>query len=426
VALMTLGVSLTSALLVSSIAAMRATGSRAVNALRSRSALEHSGGRVRGLLVTTEVAMATALLVVALALVASFTNIMRVDLGFDPEDVAVADLRLPSSRYHTAEQRARFFDEVMASLRAHAAVESACATNTVPFEQAGTMTYVPHGTPTLIGSLPVTVSADCFRTLRIQLQHGRLFEPRETEPVAVVSEGFARKAWPGQDAVGKVIHIGLPSGEPLTVVGVVADSRRLSLEVEPYAQVYQLAHQSEYFAPTRLLIRTSAPASMIATALATAIRSVDSSQPVGNVRWLADVVARSLSARRFNLLLLGGFAIIAIALAAIGVYGLLTQLVAGRRAEIGLRMVLGAEPRGVVRLITRGVLSLVTIGILLGLGAAWLGSRVVAGFVFGVSAADPAIYAGASLLVLVLATVAALMPIRRAMRIDPITVLRSE
>jgi ABC-type antimicrobial peptide transport system permease subunit len=161
-------------------------------------------------------------------------------------------------------------------------------------------------------------------------------------------------------------------------------------------------------------------------AVAAAIRTVDGMQPVGNVRWLDDVVARSLSTRRFNLLLLGGFAVIAIALAAIGVYGLLTQLVAGRRAEIGLRMVLGAEPRGVVRLITRGMLSFVAVGILLGLGGAWLGSRAVARFVFGVSATDPMLYAGASALVLVLATTASLIPIRRAMRIDPITVLRSE
>ena len=234
--------------------------------------------------------MATALLVIALTLIVSFANVLNVRLGFDPSAVVAADVRLPSSRYPTPQLQAAFFENVSARLARQPGVVQTCAANTVPFEQAGSMTYVPTGRETLFSALPVTVSPGCFAVLGIPLLEGRLFTPHESEAVAIVSETYARRVWGRESAVGKTLHIGLPAGEPLLVVGVVADSRRVSVERDTSSgQVYQLVSQSKYFSATRILLRASTPLDVLAGSLGRAVHEVDAQQPVSNVRRLEDV-----------------------------------------------------------------------------------------------------------------------------------------
>jgi putative ABC transport system permease protein len=198
---------------------------------------------------------------------------------------------------------------------------------------------------------------------------------------------------------------------------VVEDTRRVSLEAAPWAQVYQLAAQSTSFWPDRLLIRTSGPPERFVSAMQGAIRDIDPAIPLANIRTLDQVASRSLAPRRFTLQLLGGFAVIALVLAAIGIYGLLSELVAQRRSEIGVRLALGAEPRAIVGLVTAGALRAV---------GAWAASQLIRQFTFQVSPSSPWVFAGTAVLLTVVACVAAYVPARRATRIDPIVALRAE
>jgi ABC-type antimicrobial peptide transport system permease subunit len=207
---------------------------------------------------------------------------------------------------------------------------------------------------------------------------------------------------------------------------VVADSRRVSLEAEPFGQVYEPASQSKYFAPARVLVRSSAPLDGVVATLTAAVRDVDPTQPVSNIRTLDGVVARSLAARRFTVTLIGGFALVALVLAGVGLYGLLSQIVAQRQSEIGVRMALGATPASVIWLVTRDALRAVAVGVPCGLAASWTAARLLSRFVYGMSAVDPAVLAGTVLTIAALAATAAFVPTRRATRVDPLTTLRAE
>jgi ABC-type antimicrobial peptide transport system permease subunit len=242
----------------------------------------------------------------------------------------------------------------------------------------------------------------------------------------MVSDTFARRAFPGRDAVGQVIRLGLPTGERLTIVGVVADSRRVSLETAPFGQVYEPAAQSAYFVPTRVLVRSTAPLDDVVATLTRAVRAIDPAQPVANVRTLDAVVSRSVASRRFTVTLIGGFAVTALLLAGVGLYGLLAQVVAQRQSEIGLRMALGASPGSVVWLVTRDALRAVLIGVPCGLAGSWAASRLLSRFVYGVSLGDPRIALGVVLTIALITAAAAFVPTRRATRLDPLTTLRSE
>jgi predicted permease len=406
--------------------AWRATRPAPSDALRSRSGSDRGSQRLRALLVGSEVALATILLVGATFLVASMMRLLDVDPGFRTEGVVAGNLRLPPARYETHEQRAVFFDQVFERLRATPGVEAVCGTSAVPLESTPAMTFVPEGTTNLIGALPISVSDGCFAALDIQLLRGRPFAAREPQPVAIVSQSFARRAFRDADPVGRTIRVGIPSGLELTVIGVVEDTRHTTLEAPPYGQVYQLATQAGAFVPNRLLVRARGPLDPIVNAMQASVKAVDPSQPVSEIRTLESVAARSVSARRFNVGLLGGFAVIALLLAAIGVYGLLAELVAQRRGEIGVRMALGARPGSIVRLITASALKAVVMGIVAGCATAWALSAVLRRFAYGVSPTEPWLYIGAAAVLTTAALCAAAIPSRRAARIDPATALRAE
>ncbi len=423
----TLVLSLVSGCVFAVAPAWRAVQWATADKLRGRGTTTDRGAaRARSVLVAAEVALALVLMVGAGLLIASLARVMRVNPGFDPANVLTMEVRLPASRYDSPERRTAFFDDVSERLRAVPGVTEVCAINEIPLAAEGSMTYVPEGTNQLVSAHPRTASAGCFDVLRIPLLQGRLFAEREQLPVAIVSEDFARRAWPGEDPVGRRIHQGTRGGELLDVIGVVGEARQTSLEGGISGQVYRASSQTDVFAPGKLLVRTHVPPASVAGAARQAIHAVDPAQPVAGVRTLDDILERSLSRRRFDLALLGSFAVVAFVLAAIGIYGLLSQVVSQRTQEIGVRMVLGARRGAVIRLILGTALRAVGAGVALGLAGAWAASRLLQSLVFEVSTSDPAVYVGMALALVAVAACAAWLPARRAARVDPMVALRSE
>jgi len=277
----------------------------------------------------------------------------------------------------------------------------------------------------MIGALPLTASSRCLGVLRVPIKRGRTFQLTEPEPSIVLSEAVAREMWPNEDPIGKRVHLGLPDGRLLTVIGVAGDIRTASLE-STYGNQVWIHHEAGVFTPRQLLIRTALDPSALAAAVRAEIRRLDPNLPVARILTSAQVLSKRLEARRFNMLLLSGYAIVALALCSVGIYGLLTQIVGQRTHEIGVRMALGAHSRDVVRHILRGTAAGVVAGGLIGLLAAVLLSGVVRHMLFGISPTDPGLYATVIAVVLFVALVAAYAPARRATRIDPVIALRTQ
>jgi putative ABC transport system permease protein len=376
----------------------------------------------RGVLVVVQVAIAAVLLAGAALLVTSLARVLRVHPGFDAQGVIAFDVNAPSAP--DAGERLAFFERVLDEMRTLPGVTSACAINQIPFDTEGNMTYVPDGETRLVPALPRTVTPECFDVLRIPVVGGRLFAAREPTRVAVVTQRFAAAAFPGADPIGRKLHVGLPDGPPIEIVGVVADSRQQSLESQPYPQVYELAGYAP-FPIARVMIRAGGDPRSLFAAVRGAVRRVDPDQPVARLRSLDTVVAGTTAARRFNLLLIGGFAALALALAAIGLYGLLAEIVTQRQREIGIRLALGATGRSVVRLMMTRAFAAVAIGLAIGLPTATLASRLIRQQLYGVAPTDPRVYAGVGAVLVVVGLMAGWLPARRAGRVDPAAMLRN-
>ncbi|MFP5284465.1 MAG: FtsX-like permease family protein [Thermoanaerobaculia bacterium] len=274
------------------------------------------------------------------------------------------------------------------------------------------------------------VSPDYFRALGIGVRQGRTFTEQDVQgslPVVVVNETMAKKVWAGDSPLGKRITFGDPAvpGDWVTVVGVVADVRHQALNEEPGSEAYWPQYQQP-FTDFSLVVRTDRDPASLPDAVREAVRSLDSNLPVDQIRTMEDLVALSLSQSRFKMVLLSLFAGLALALAAVGVYGVVSYSVTQRTHEIGIRMALGAERRGVLRLVVRQGMIVVLIGVAAGLALAFWGSRFLAGQVYGVSAKDPLTFLAVPLVLLAVALIANYLPARRATRVDPLVALRQE
>jgi putative ABC transport system permease protein len=425
VVLYALGLAMVAALFFAFAPAWRAS-TRAIDWLRQRM---DSGDKratfARSLLVGGQVALAVVLLVGASLLITSLGRVLNVSPGFDPSGTLAFDLSLFSSRFDSEPKRIAFMDQVAETVRALPGVTGACAMNGIPFDtDAATMTYVPDGETRLLPAFPRTIEGDCFSVLKLQLLRGRLLAAREPTRVAVVSESLAGSAWPGQDPLGRKLRFGVPEGAVIEVVGVVNDSLQRSLDRRSLPQVYEVARE-DGFRPTSMLVRSNVLPESLFAAVRQAVRRVDPDQPVARLRTLSAIVDQTTSPRRFNLMLLGGFAMVAFVLAVVGIVGLEQETVAERRTEIGIRLALGATAGSVVRLVlTRAVVS-VGAGLAIGVCGAWLASRLLQQQLFGVSATDPGTYTVVAAGLAAAALVAAWLPARRAARIDPTTTLRS-
>ena len=424
VAALAVGLAVLSTLLSAMVPAWRSAGSAAGQLRQRHSSGDRGTSRIRLILVTAELGLAIVLVICASLLIVSLAKVLRVNPGFDPQGVLAFDVSLPQTRYPDFAERNQFFQSVFREVRSVPGVTGACAINEIPFDADASMSYVPEGGSKAANALPRTVTPECFDVLRMRIVSGRPFRRDEPVRAAIVTANFARAAWPGESPIGRRVHLGVPEGPLIEIVGVVEDSLQRALDGGRAPQFYEVAGADSAFPPSRVLVRTAVPPGSVATAVRAAVRRVDSLQPVARLRTLEDVVGASTASRRFDLALLSSFAGMALVLAAVGIYGLLAQIVAQRAGEIGIRLALGATGASVVQLIMRSAWVSVALGTCAGLIGARIASRLLERFMFGVSATDPQLYATAAGVLALIALLAAWLPARRAARVSPTSVLK--
>jgi putative ABC transport system permease protein len=394
----------------------------------ARGASGKSQRQLRAVLVAAEIALSLVLLVGAGLTIRSFVNVQREPAGFDPDHVLTLTVSLPSARYPTPARKAEFWERALDALRLVPGVEAASATSRLPLLPGNsTRGLTVRGAPpnAQLTAHYRTASPDYFRAMGIQLLRGRVFEEadREERPlVAVVSASAARRFWPGQNPIGERFSIDDPE---ITVVGVVGDVHAAALDAAPQPTIYVPYRQDPWPFMTFALRTTAAPGTP-ANAVRDAIWRVDKEQPIGAVRTMDEQLSNSLTRRRFSVTLLTAFGVVAVSLAAIGLYGVLAFIVAQRRREIGLRMALGARPRDVIADVLGQGMRLALVGVAAGIGLALAATRLLRSLLYGTSPTDAVTYVAVATLLVLIAAGASFVPALRASRVDPLTALRDE
>jgi putative ABC transport system permease protein len=363
----------------------------------------------------------------------SYGRLQQVPLGFRPDGVLTMFTLLSESKYPDVRARAAFAERVVERLAALPGVERAASVNTLPFSGlGGSGTVSVDGRPApRAGGWPEVdmrvVTPGYFRTLGVPLVAGRLLDARDgggAPLVAVINQSLARRLFPNENPIGRGVRI-WSGARARRVVGVVGDVRGEALELEPAPAVFAPAAQAADPAMS-FAVRASGDPAALAAAVRRAVAEVDPEQPLMNVRPLAEYVDAAAAARRFGLGIVGTFAAIALLLAALGLYSVTAYVVAQRTREIGVRVALGADRREVVRLVVRGALGLAGVGAAAGVVASAATSRLIAGQLYGVTAADPITLGGVAVVLCGAALLAGWLPARRAARVDPAVVLRNE
>jgi predicted permease len=413
--------------------ALQARGAELHHALKDATRGSTEGRRrtwVRNALVVSEIAFACVLLVGAGLLIRSFVHVLDVDMGFQPSRAATIRVD-PDRRYTTREQQNAYLDEVLRLVRAIPGVESAGITDALPLGRNRTWGARAKGVTYERGRGPsafVRIVSDGYATaMGIPLRSGRDIAPSDTsstEPVMLINETMARALWPGEDPIGKVI-LG-PCSPERRVIGVVGDVRHLALEQTAGNEMYMPMRQCPDQSSADLVLRSTLPPAQLASAVRAALKPIAPNLAGNDFRTLQQLVDKSVSPRRFLVLLLGGFAAFALVLASLGIYGLISYSVNQRTQEIGIRMAIGASAREVQTGIIVQTLWLAAIGATIGAAASWALAQAVSGLLFGVTATDPGTFLGMLLVLTTVALVAGYLPARRASRIDPMVALRSE
>jgi len=388
-----------------------------------------AGGRFREALVVAEVALACVLLVGGGLLLRSFLSVLDVDLGFQPEGVAA--WRVESSRqFEDLADQLVYYEGLAREVEALPGIISVGMSDTLPLgrnrswgARAKGVVYERGEQP---GAFPRLVDSGYLETMKIPLLVGRYLSANDTvdtEPSVVINEVMARAVWPGQDAVGQVLMQG---DNEWRVVGVIANVRHTSLEEEGRNEMYFPITQHTDWGAVELVTRSNVPPETLVNSVRATLRAADPSLPTDGYQTLNEVVDRAVSPRRFILLLLDAFALTALVLASLGIYGVLSYSVSRRAAEIGIRMALGASASQVQRRVLFRTLALTSVGVVIGLIAAYSMTRLVESLLFGVEGTDPLTYAAVILVLGVIAGLAGYLPARRASRIDPMAVLGAE
>jgi putative ABC transport system permease protein len=385
----------------------------------------------RNALVILEFALAFSLLLGAGLFLRSFAVLLHVDPGFRPEHVLTMRFTLPAQSYSGDQKLLAFHDRLNSRLKALPGVTEVAAANALPLgsTRGNTIRFVVPGSPRMHGDLlPMAqnclITPDYFRALGIPLIAGRTYEPRDIgQPYVIVNQTMARTFWPGENAVGKRFITGPWGANPgwSTVIGVVGDVKQFGLDSDSTNDFYAL-----WYGGTYLLIRTSSDPLALASAVRREIYAIDAMVPVSDVASMEQVVDASSGSRRFMTLLLSVFAALALVLALIGIYSVMSWSVEQRRQEIGVRMALGADTRGIFSLILGRALRLSFIGLALGLLGTLALSRVLASLLFRVSPHDPWILIGVSIAMLFVTAAACYLPAMRAAEVDPLETLRAE
>jgi putative ABC transport system permease protein len=420
--------------------ALRASQVSLQTALKEGGPLSRRLGRdhLRQAFVVAEYSLALVLLVGTGLLLQSLWQLLRVDTGFSSDRVLTFSVSLPAAKYPQPAQRTAYFQAVQERLRALPGVESVSANTTLPFSQVTLTTgFSVEGRPELPpaeqpNAVYNSVLPDYFKTLGIPLLRGRTFSAHDTrQPLGalIINNTMARLHWPNEDPLGQRLRIGMgvddtdpPSYE---IVGVVGDVRQQNLESEPHPTFY-VPYTQQSWSFLTFVVRATGDPLALAAAIRDQVRAVDPDQPVTRLALLNNLIERTLAPRRVTLFLLLLFAGAALALGAMGIYGVASFMVTQRVQEIGVRMALGAEPRQILLLFVQQGMLIAAGGLVVGLAGALVLTRFLRTLLFGVTPADPLTLAGTSLLLLVVAGLACYLPARRATRVDPMTALRYE
>jgi predicted permease len=429
----TLGVTLITGVVFGLAPALQSSGAGMTRALKDASR-GSTGGRerafLRNALVVSEIAFACVLLVGAGLLIRSLVSVLDVKMGFEPARTSTIRVD-PDSRVTTPAQRLAYMDDVLRRVSQAPGIERAAITDTLPFGRNRTWGAGAKGVTYERGKYPLAfvrvVSEGYPAAMGIRLLSGRDFSAGDMpgkEPVILVNKTLADALWPGEDPVDK--YIAGPCAKERRVVGVVSDVRHLSLEQPSGNEMYIPARQCDDLAGSYLVVRSILPAGQVAATLRAALIPIAPNLAGNDFRTLQQIVDRSVSPRRFIVLLLGGFAVFALILASLGIYALISYSVSQRTHEIGIRMALGASARDVQARIVGQTLRLAAIGLVIGAGASSLLARGASGLLFGVTAGDPQTFVGMVAVLAIVSLVAGYLPARRASRIDPMVALRAE
>ncbi|MPY88371.1 MAG: FtsX-like permease family protein [Luteitalea sp.] len=414
--------------------ALRVDASRWLAGRSAHSTATRPARRLRSLSVAIQVALATVLLVGSVLLMRSFTRLLAVDPGFRPDRVLTFAVGTYESDDATRKRAALFFDQLLDRLAALPDVQSVAFSNTVPLTRFGVIFFNPsaHDRPLPPGSqleMPlISVSSDYFKTLGLRIMRGRAFtraDDSSSSPVAIVSQRLARQLWGTDDVVGR--RFGFTKYADLIVVGVAADVRHEGRETRPQPVAYIPSQLDPVvIAHGYISMRAAGAPEDLVGAARTIVRELDPTQPIHDVATLDQRLATSVGARRFQLQILTLFASLALLLAAVGLYGVVSGWVSERAREIGIRVALGAQPAEILRGVVRQGLVLATLGATVGLAVSLAVTTSLEATLFGVRRLDPATYIIVPTVLIGVALVASYLPARRASRVDPVTTLRAE
>lgn len=427
-------VTIATGLLFGAAPAWQASRVRLQDALTARGGSAGARLRTQRSLVVGQLALCVVLLVAAGLLTRSLFAIAAVRPGFDPENLLTLQFRLPATVYDTEQRIADMFDRTIAEIRAVPGVRHAALVRATPLNGNGeNVTYELQGAAVAPDQRPQAhlnlVSDDYFETVGIPQRSGRDFSGQDrlgAMPVAIVNEQLARKIAPDGSAIGRQVRVfGTDKPAWATVVGVVGNAKHFRLTETQLDQVY-LPYQQRPLIFTEVVVRTTQDPMTISNAVREAIWRVDRNQPVWRIRPVTLSIEQQLGSRRFVMLLLASFAALAVVLATIGVYGVMSYLVARRTQEMGVRMALGARTAQVVRMVLGQGVRTIGIATVLGVGAAFLATRLIESQLYGVPPTDPLTFLAAPLLLAGVALFACWVPARRASRVDPVVALRSE
>ncbi len=397
-----------------------------------RSSAPSGGRRVRNALLVIEVALSIVLLVGATLLLRSFAKVSGVDPGFTPENVLAFRVALPPPSYPEAHSHIAFFDRLLERLATTPGVDHAAMTHQLPLRGGYVLSFIIQGRSVLPGAEPSAhyraVSPHYFETLKIPVLRGRTFAAQDTEKaplVAVVDEGFARRYFPDVDPIGQGLDIGNGTDGYHRIVGLVGSVHHDGLEGAREPTMY-VPFKQDTFGAMWLLVRTTGDPEHFVPTARQLVRELDGSLPAFAMSPLTSVLSETMAQRRFSMLLLTVFALVALFLAAVGLYGVVAYSVSLRTQEIGVRMAIGAEPGDVLRMVIGGGMKLAVLGVIVGIAGALVVARLVATMLFEVTPFDPASYGATAMVLLAVSLLACYVPARRARGVDPLVALRQE
>jgi putative ABC transport system permease protein len=398
---------------------------------------QRSGQHVRSFLAIAEISLAMVLLVAGGLLMRSFALVTSVNPGFDPTNVIEAEVSLPQFQYSTPQQWTAFSNDLLARLHAQPGLRDSALAAPLPMDRQGqaNLGFSIVGNPPLPPGKSntadyTTASPDYFRVMRIPLLRGRFFSEQDSPShpnVAIISETLARRYFPDQDPIGRQMRFGFPpnGNVPREIIGVVGDLRDVALSREPGSMMYVPFAQAPLYGG-EVVVRSSSSASSVAAGIRQTVRSMDKDLPVTDVESFAEAVGASVAQERFRTLLMSSFSGIALILAAVGIFGVVSYSASQRTHEIGIRIALGAQQGNVLRLILGQGTKLALLGLGAGAAAALPLTHLMAGLLYGVSAKDPLTFGAVGFVLLGVAVIACYIPARRAMRVDPMVALRHE